>query len=250
MNEEKYFQALIELHHGLEQQGPGDKEFSRQILSNLEGLPENPRIADMGCGAGAGTLVLAEMFRSNIRAVDFSREFLNDLETRAKQKDLDQFIETVACDMGKTGWAPKSVDLLWSEGSAYILTFSGALASWRPLMAYHGIAVISELSYFTDQTPEPLKDHMKNMYPAIKKESENAQIAKASHFDVLEVLRLPTHAWWEHYYDPLKENIQSYKSSKDPTMQAVIAETENEMKFFQEYAAFYGYSFYILKAIQ
>ncbi len=248
MNEEEYFQALIALHQGLERQGPGDKEFSRQILSNLEGLPENPQIADMGCGAGAGTLLLAEKFRTNIRAVDFSRDFLDELDVRAKQEELDQFIETIECDMGKINWAPKSVDLLWSEGAAYILTFGGALKAWRPLMADNGIAVISELSYFTDKAPEPLKEYMKKMYPTIKSESGNAEVAKALHFEVVDILRLPSRSWWTYYYDPLKENIESQKGSKDPTMQVVIDETEKEMQLFEKYAEFYGYSFYILKA--
>jgi len=249
MDEKEYFQALIALHQGLERQGPGDQVFSREILSNLKGLPKAPRIADMGCGSGAGTLILAEKFRTTIRAVDFSRKFLDELEVEARKQDLDQFIEVIECDMGKINWAPKSIDLLWSEGAAYILTFGGALKAWRPLMADDGIAVISELSYFTDEVPEPLKAYMKKMYPTIKTESGNAQIAKASNFEVLETLRLPSSAWWEHYYNPLKENIKYLRGSEDSTMQFVIKETEEEMQLFRKYEEFYGYSFYVMKAI-
>ena len=32
-------------------------------------------------------------------------------------------------------------------------------------------------------------------------------------------------------------------------MQSVIDETEEEMKFFEEYHDFYGYSFYIMKVV-
>ncbi len=73
--QEKYIRALIELHRGLERQGPGDTDYSNYIISQLPDLPSNPRIADIGCGAGAGTLILAGKFRATIRAVDFSREF-------------------------------------------------------------------------------------------------------------------------------------------------------------------------------
>ena len=59
----KYVGALIELHRGLERQGPGDTDFSDYIISQLPGLPPNPRIADIGCGTGAGTLFLADKFR-------------------------------------------------------------------------------------------------------------------------------------------------------------------------------------------
>ena len=66
-----YINALIELHVGLERQGPGDPGISKEIIENLPQLPPEPRIADLGCGAGAGTLILAEHYRQRI--ADFSR---------------------------------------------------------------------------------------------------------------------------------------------------------------------------------
>ena len=77
--QEKYIRALIELHRGLERQGPGDTDFSDYIISQLPELPTKPRIADIGCGTGAGTLFLADKFRSKVRAVDISRDFLDEL---------------------------------------------------------------------------------------------------------------------------------------------------------------------------
>ena len=127
--QEKYIRALIELHRGLERQGPGDTGYSNYIISQLPELPTNPRIADIGCGAGAGTLFLADKFRSKVRAVDFSREFLDELEDRAKQRGLEHLVETIECDMGSLDWKPETIDLLWSEGAVYNLTFEGALKS-------------------------------------------------------------------------------------------------------------------------
>jgi len=98
--QEKYIQALIKLHLGLERQGPGDTNYSNYILSLIPDLPKNPRIADIGCGAGVGTLLLAEKFKSKVRAVDFSRELLDDLIHRAKQRGLEHLVEAIECDMG------------------------------------------------------------------------------------------------------------------------------------------------------
>ena len=247
--QEKYIRALIELHRGLERQGPGDTDFSNYIISQIPELPTNPRIADIGCGAGAGTLFLADKFRSKVRAVDFSREFLDELEDRAKQRGLENLVETIECDMGSLDWKPETIDLLWSEGAAYNLTFEGALKAWRPLMATNGIAVISEMNYFTSEVPEPVRVYMQNAYPTIGTESENANYANSSGFEVLGTHRLPSKAWWDNYYEPLRNNIESFKNSDDDIMQSVISETEEEMKFFEEYEEFYGYSFYIMKAV-
>ncbi len=247
--QEKYIRALIELHRGLERQGPGDTDFSNYIVSQIPELPSNPRIADIGCGAGVGALFLADKFRSKVRAVDISRDFLDELEDRAKKRGLEHLVETIKCDMGGLDWKSETIDLLWSEGAAYNLTFKGALKAWRPLMAANGIAVISELSYFTSEVPESVRAYWQNAYPTIGTEKENSNRAYSSGFEILGIHRLPSKAWWDNYYGPLRVNMKSSKHSKDSVMQAVIKETEEEMKLFEEHEKHYGYSFYIMKAL-
>ena len=247
--QEKYIRALIEIHRGLERQGPGDTHYSDYIISQIPELPTNPRIADIGCGAGAGTLFLADKFRSKVRAVDFSREFLDELEDRAKQRGLEHLVETIECDMGSLDWKPETIDLLWSEGAAYNLTFEGALKAWRPLMAANGIAVISEMNYFKSEVPKSVRVYWQNAYPTIATESENSDHANSSGFEILGIHRLPSKAWWDNYYGPLRENMNSFKHSEDSIMQSVIKETEEEMKLFEEHEKHYGYSFYIMKAV-
>ena len=94
-----------------------------------------------------------------------------------------------------------------------------------------------------------VKKYMQRAYPAIKTEPENADIINSSGFEVLGIHRLPSKAWWDNYYGPLRNNIESFKNSNDSVMQSVISETEEEMIFFEEYEEFYGYSFYIMKAV-
>ncbi len=242
------FKALIELHRGLERQGPGDPSFSEHILSLLPELPPNPRIVDLGCGAGAGALILAKWFNTPVTAVDFSRPFLDELENHAKAQGLDHLIKTVEADMGDLNCPPASVDLLWSEGAAYNLTFEGALNTWRPLMAPDGIAVISEISWFTRKIPEPALEFWQEAYPQIATETENSELAKAAGFEVLGIHRLPSQAWWTYYYEPLKERMDALRPSANPVMQEVISETEFEIEFFEKYSDCYGYTFYLLQA--
>ena len=245
---DRYIQTLIRLHLGLRRQGPGDTEYSSHILSLIKKLPTRPRIADIGCGTGAATLFLADRFKLKVRAVDLSREFLDELIGRAERRGLGHLVEVIECDMGSLDWEPESIDLLWSEGAAYNLTFEGALKSWRPFMAADGIAVVSELSYFTNDVPESVRVYWQNAYPTIGTESENSKHAISSGFEVLGLHRLPPEAWWDNYYEPLRENMDPFKHSEDRVMQAVIEEMEEEMKLFEENEKHYGYSFYILKA--
>jgi cyclopropane fatty-acyl-phospholipid synthase-like methyltransferase len=247
--QEKYIEALIALHSGLERQGPGDSDFSDFIIRQLPDLPPNPGIADMGCGAGAGALILASKYHSRVKAVDFSKEFLDQMMQRARLEGLKDLIEPIECDMGKLDWEPGTIDLLWSEGAAYNISFEGALKTWRPLMAANGVAVISEMNYFSSDVPETVVQYMKHAYPGIKTESENNDLINSSGFKLVAVHRLPSKAWCDNYYDPLRENIMALKDSSDDVMQAVINETEEEMKFFKAHQQDYGYTFYIMRAV-
>ena len=246
---DEYVKALIELHTGLDRLGPGDDDFSGFIIEQISGLPATPRIADLGCGAGAGTLILAEKFRCGIKAVDFSREFLDRLMARARQRGLQDFIEIIEDDIGKLDWPPASIDLLWSEGAAYSITFEGALEAWRPLLVDDGVAVISEMNYFSADVPHSLGRFMQNAYPGIKTEAANVALINSLGFEVLTVHRLPASAWWDNYYGPLGKKIDASKDSDRSLMQTVIADTLEEIRFFREYQKHYGYSYYIMSAV-
>jgi serine/threonine-protein kinase HipA len=240
--------AHIELHRGLERQGPGDAAFSRRILAELPHRPADPRIADLGCGAGAGALLLAESFGVPVRAVDMSREFLDELEARAQRRGLAHLVEPIEADIGRLDWPAGSIDLLWSEGAAYNLGFATALRRWRPLLAPGGVAVISELSWFGDDIPAPARTYWAQAYPEIGSEADNIAHARAQGFEVLGVRRLPAAAWWNNYYGPLQARIEALRGQADAAMQAVIRETEAEMALFREHSDVYGYAFYLLRA--
>lgn len=240
--------ALLELHRGLPRQGPGDERFSRHILGLSPPLPPSPRIADLGCGSGAAALLLAGHFNRVVRAVDLSRIFLAQLEGDAQRCGLAHLIQTEQADIGSLDWPDASLDLLWSEGAAYNITFAGALRRWRPLLAAGGIAVISELSWFADAPPRAAREYWRNAYAHIGTEACNAQRAAAAGFDVLGIHRLPSQAWWDHYYDPLARRIAALESSADSVMRAVMRESAEEMALFRRYADSYGYSFYLLRA--
>jgi len=245
-NQDESIAALIALHQGLDRQGPGDAEFTRHLLRQLPALPPNPRIADLGCGSGAAALLLAEHYQATVKAVDFSSEFIENLTVRAKRAGLEPLIMPIVGDMANLDWPPGSLDLLWSEGAAYNLGFETALHRWRPLLAPDGIAVISEMSWFTDAAPEPALAYWQNAYPQMGTEAENVAHAIRTGFKVLSTQRLPSQVWWMNYYGPLRQRMEQIE--RTTVMQSVIQETEAEIALFEQFSDFYGYTFYILQA--
>lgn len=204
------------------------------------------------CGFGlwrrGRVLASGRYFGVPVTAVDLSRAFLDQLESGAIHRGLEHLIRVVEADMGALDWPAGSVDLLWSEGAAYHLTFAGALETWRPLLAPGGVAVISELSWFTDAPSSAARAFWGAAYPTMASEEANAQIAVRSGYEVLSVKRLPQEAWWAYYYGPLQSRIEALRGTTDPVMLGVIRETEVEMALFRAHTTDYGYTFYILRA--
>lgn len=249
MDTEKYIKALINLHLGIPHQGPADQSLSQQILAKIEPLlPKKPVMADLGCGTGSASLLLTKHFQSTIYSVDLAQPFLDQMMETAENEGLSHLIKAYALDMGNLGWEEEAFDLIWSEGAAYNLTFEGALKAWRPLLKKGGIAVISEISWFTDAPNQAVYDYWTQAYPAIDHEQGNIRKAENHGFEILSTHRLPSQSWWTSYYNPLSENIEKAKQSDDPIVKMVLEEMAAEMDFFKQHSDEYGYTFYVLKA--
>lgn len=236
--------ALIALHRGLPRKGPGDRQFTLGLLAQLPLLPGKPRIADLGCGAGAASLLLAQHFQTSVKAVDASSVFIEELKINARRAGLAHLVEPICIDMAALDWPNASIDLLWSEGAAYSIGFRNALRAWYPLLAKGGLAVVSEMSWFNEAAPEPARDFWNSAYPGMGTEKENVARAAEVGFSVLFTERLPSGAWWNNYYTPLRERMRSLDTSR--MNQKVIHETEQEISLFEEYSDHYGYTFYVL----
>jgi ubiquinone/menaquinone biosynthesis C-methylase UbiE len=243
---EAELQALVTLHRGLDRQGPGDETLARDILAQLPRLPRPPRIADLGCGSGAASVLLARWFETKVTAVDLFPQFLDDLRVRAKHAGCSHLVEAVQADMGSLDWPVGCIDLLWSEGAAYILTFRGALEAWRPLLSAQGVAVISEITWRTDDPPEEVANYWGNAYPAMATEEQNRRHAREAGFTVIATRPLPSNAWWTSYYNPLLERIEVVRDGASAPLASVIEETLKEIDLFRRFSDDYGYTFYIL----
>ena len=122
------FDLLADLHIDGERQGPGSDEATRRAiaLAGLEGASDLT-IADVGCGTGASTLVLAHDLDAHIVAVDFLPAFLGRLDDAARRSGLADRITTVAESMDELSFAEGSLDVIWSEGALDNIGFEQVL---------------------------------------------------------------------------------------------------------------------------
>ena len=62
---------ICEVHLGLERQGPGSPEMTVKVLSFLDNPDEISRVADLGCGTGGQTMILAQHLAGTITGTAF-----------------------------------------------------------------------------------------------------------------------------------------------------------------------------------
>jgi SAM-dependent methyltransferase len=138
---------FLELFSGLPRLGPGGDEHTLRVLAAVEGLPERPLVLDLGCGVGRSALVLAGRTGGRVVAVDNSAAYLDALDRAARERGLEGHIETLRADMAELPVESGVADLIWAEGSIYVLGFERGLRLWRPLLRPRGWIALTEISW-------------------------------------------------------------------------------------------------------
>lgn len=240
----KYFYELFEK---LPRQGPGCRDATMRALGLLADLPANPMVLDIGCGSGMQTLVLAEELKTRIVAIDNHRPLLDTLNLSASQAGLD--IETRELSMVEMPFAPESFDLLWAEGSIFIIGLSNGLHDFARYLKPGGYLAFTELCWFVDNHPDEVRAFFAAEYPDIKTIAEVRQMAADSGYRVIDSFNLPDSAWWDDYYTPMLERIKELKPRNSGMAEAevVYARCEAEIDMFRRHSACYGYTFFVLR---
>ncbi|MFD0337474.1 bifunctional class I SAM-dependent methyltransferase/N-acetyltransferase [Streptomyces sp. NPDC127117] len=240
-------EAFFSLHHNLPRQSPGSDATTRRLLEFAGPLPRRPRVLDLGCGPGRAALLLAAEAGAEVTAVDLHRPFLDELREAAGARGLGDRIRTVRADMAElTGpdFPDGSFDLVWAEGSAYIIGFDTALRDWRRLLAPGGSLVVTECVWTTD-APTAEARAFWEQETSMRPVAGNTAAAVAAGHHVLGVLVQPD-SDWDECYVPLAERVESADAST-PGMQWALAATREELAMRREHGAEYGYAGYVLR---
>lgn len=243
---------LIDLHLGGPRQGPGGDRETRLAVA-LSGLnrASGLKIADVGCGTGASTLVLARELGAHLTAVDFVPEFLARLEDAAGRAGLSDRITTLCASMESLPFAESSYDSIWSEGAIYNMGFAAGIAAWRRYLKPGGVLAVSELTWLTDQRPDELQMHWEREYPEVGTASSKIATLERLGFSPIGYFPLPEHCWLDNYYRPMQQRFSGYLDRHDGSAgaRAVVAAEEKEISLYERHKAFISYGFYIARKI-
>lgn len=243
---------LVDLHRDGKRQGPGGDDETRLAIT-LSGLGAGKglKIADLGCGTGASTLVLVKELDAAVTAVDFTPEFIHDLEIVAGRENLGERIATLVASMDALPFEAQSFDAIWSEGAIYNMGFAKGIEAWRRFLKPNGILAVSELTWLTEDRPAALERHWLQEYPEVNTASAKMAILEKSGFSPVGYFALPKHCWLDNYYRPLEARFAAFLTRNGNSERAatVVAAEENEIALYERYSAFVSYGFYVARKI-
>ena len=123
----RFEEIFLEVYEPLPRQGPGNRSCAESALGLCAGLPAQPRVLDLGCGAGGQTLQLAELTAGSIVAIDRHVPSIERLRAKLAERGLADRVVALVGDMAHPGQPPESFDLVWSEGAVYNIGIELAL---------------------------------------------------------------------------------------------------------------------------
>lgn len=241
---------LIDFHKDAKRQGPGSLEATKRALDIIGfSNKENLKIADIGCGTGAQTIALAQNSCAEITAVDLFPEFLEKLDEKSKRLNLTGRIKTIACSMEELNFSEEEFDIIWSEGTIYIMGFENGIKQWKKYLKNEGYLAVSEICWKTNKRPEELDRYWNEAYPDINTPSCKIKQLENNGYSPVAFFMLPDNCWIDNYYKPILDRIDSFLDKHNHNIQAVelINNERKEIEMYEKYNEYFGYSFFIAK---
>ena len=246
------FELICEYFSNLERQGPGSPEVTIKALSFVDNLNDKSLIADIGCGSGGQTMVLAQHAQGNITGIDLFPIFIDLFNRNVKKLNLQDRVKGIVGSMDDLPFQDEELDLMWSEGAIYNVGFERGLNEWRKYLKTGGYVAVSEVSWFTKERPAEIQEFWMDAYPEIDTiPNKVAQMQEAGYVPVATFI-LPENCWTEHFYAP-QVNVQKVfleKNAGNKSALEFIANQRHETQLYYKYKEYYGYVFYIGKKLK
>lgn len=242
---------LLETHIGLERQGPGSPETVKKALGFLGPLDQFEQTADLGCGTGGQTMLLAERLPGKIVGLDLFPAFVDELNKKAKSKAIEDRVIGIAGKMEELPFRKNQFDLIWSEGAIDNIGFRKGLSHWRDFLKKGGYVAVTCPSWLTKERPEVVERFWSEAGSHLDTVEKNIETMQDCGYAFIASFALTEECWTSHYFDPremaIKKLLEKYDQSD--TMKEYAEFNRREVELYLKYQQHYGYVFYIGRAI-
>jgi SAM-dependent methyltransferase len=240
---------ICEYFSNVERQGPGSPEVTIKALSFIDNLTKESNIADIGCGTGGQTMVIAQNTPGLITGIDLFPRFINLFNSNADKLNLRNRVKGIVGSMDNLPFQNEELDLIWSEGAIYNIGFERGLNEWRNFLKTGGYIAVSEVSWFTEEQPSEIDEFWQDAYPEINTVSNKLEQMQKAGFIPVATFILPENCWTEHFYAPQVSAQETFlkEHAGNKAAEEFLANQRHETQLYYKYKEYYGYVFYIGK---
>lgn len=245
------YDLIVETHVGLERQGPGSHEVTSKALSFIEDLDKISRVADLGCGTGGQTMVLAQNVAGEITGIDICPDFISVFNDNVEKQNLQRRVRGIVGSIEKLSFQKKEFDLIWSEGVIDAIGFEKGLTYWNGFLKKNGYIAVTSPSWFTSERPAEIEKFWVDAVQGLGTVADNISTMQKAGYEFIASFVLPETCWIDNYFIPRetaeKALLEKYAGNK--TVEAYIEDDAYEVGLYSKYKQYYGYVFYIGKKI-
>jgi SAM-dependent methyltransferase len=241
--------AFYELFGPLAQGAPGDEASTLQALDRVPDHVAIREVLDLGVGHGRTTLTLARALpEAHVTGVEIHAPFVEKAAESAHEAGVADRIELVCASMEHLEVDEGSVDLVWSEGSIYLLGVERALSRWRPWLRPGGCVAFSDFVWWTDTPSRESRDFWAEEYPQMASAPVIRARAEAAGYAFVDSFRLSKEAH-AAYYVPLEARVAELAARTDASddLARVLEDTRREIDILCRFADEGGYTFFVVR---
>jgi SAM-dependent methyltransferase len=243
-------ELIIDLHKNSERQGPGSEKDTLKALGLLN-LPTDQilKVADLGCGSGGQTIVLAQNLNAQVTAVDLFPDFLDELNEKSQNLGLTDKIVTLEKSIDDLSFNKDEFDLIWAEGAIYNIGFENGIKIWKDFLKSGGFIAVSEITWITNSRPRKIEQFWTQEYPEIDTASNKIKILEDNNFTLEGYFYLSQESWINEYYRPMEARFEAFlkRHENSELARKIVADNKAEIDLYRKYKDYYSYGFYIAR---
>ena len=175
---------------------------------------DKPRILDIGCGSGVPTMELARLGQGQVIGIDIDQPALDKLTKKISEAGFSNRVQAVNCSISDMVFPDESFDIVWSEGSIFVIGFKRGIREWKRFLKPKGFMVIH--------------DEKGNA------EEKLQQISKCG-YKLLGYFILSEDTWWTEYFAPLGKLVARSQTTyaDDPQKLEELNQAGRELEMFK-----------------
>jgi ubiquinone/menaquinone biosynthesis C-methylase UbiE len=211
---------------------------------------DKPRILDVGCGSGVPTMELVRLSGGEIIGLDVDQSALNRLARKIEKARLSDRVKTVKCSMFDMDFLDESFDIIWAEGSTFIIGFERALKEWRRFLKPKGFLVAHEMTWSRPDPPQEAYNYWKGLAGSgIRTVAEYLEQISACGYGLVGYFTLPEDVHWIEYYSPLERRIQELrlKYVNDSKALEILNKEQKEIEVARKHHQWYSSAFFVMQ---